>query len=231
MRTAKTLIRLGGCPGWSESSVGAQPFCWFCHVADQIYCNGFIVTETWPKQRKYWCIFGSCFIQKKEKHEFSSISCKSLLQCLFLLIGTQFCQLLSFYQCLCQFLSVSGKTSTGGNFPLLWPATTLERTNFKCCGFSSHFCGVSKYGIVMIYNHRFTVTLFEPRHDKTNKVACAPSEDSDQPGRGGSRNFERGGGVHKILGSRIIVFSLCIVVASLWNFILHSGVRLALEYM
>ena len=24
--------------------------------------------------------------------------------------------------------------------------------------------------------------LFEPPHDKTNKVACAPSEDSDQPG-------------------------------------------------
>ena len=24
--------------------------------------------------------------------------------------------------------------------------------------------------------------LNEPRHDKTNKVACAPSEDSDQPG-------------------------------------------------
>ena len=31
-RTAKTLIRLGRCPGWSESSLGAQPFCWFCHV-------------------------------------------------------------------------------------------------------------------------------------------------------------------------------------------------------
>ena len=29
--TAKTLIRLGGCPGWSESSLGAQSFCWFCH--------------------------------------------------------------------------------------------------------------------------------------------------------------------------------------------------------
>ena len=26
------------------------------------------------------------------------------------------------------------------------------------------------------------VTVYEPRHDKTNKVACAPSEDSDQPG-------------------------------------------------
>ena len=24
--------------------------------------------------------------------------------------------------------------------------------------------------------------IFEPEHDKTNKVACAPSEDSDQPG-------------------------------------------------
>ena len=33
MRTAKTLIRLGGCPGWSESSLGAEPHCWFCHVA------------------------------------------------------------------------------------------------------------------------------------------------------------------------------------------------------
>ena len=29
-RTAKTLIRLGGCPGWSESSLGAHSFCWFC---------------------------------------------------------------------------------------------------------------------------------------------------------------------------------------------------------
>ena len=33
MRTAKTLIRLGGCPGWSECSLGAQPHCWFCHEA------------------------------------------------------------------------------------------------------------------------------------------------------------------------------------------------------
>ena len=28
-----SLISLGGCPGWSESSLGAQPFCWFCHEA------------------------------------------------------------------------------------------------------------------------------------------------------------------------------------------------------
>ena len=25
--------RFGGCPGWSESSLGAQSLCWFCHVA------------------------------------------------------------------------------------------------------------------------------------------------------------------------------------------------------
>ena len=35
-RTAKTLIRLGECPGWSESSMGAQSLCWFCHVAAHI---------------------------------------------------------------------------------------------------------------------------------------------------------------------------------------------------
>ena len=43
MRTAKTLIRLGGCPGWSGSSLGAHSFCWFCHVAAHlalqlVYC-------------------------------------------------------------------------------------------------------------------------------------------------------------------------------------------------
>ena len=36
MRTAKPLIRLGGCPGWSESSLGAHSFCWFCHVVAHI---------------------------------------------------------------------------------------------------------------------------------------------------------------------------------------------------
>ena len=36
-RTAKTLIRLGGCPGWSESSLGAHSLCWFCHVAAHLW--------------------------------------------------------------------------------------------------------------------------------------------------------------------------------------------------
>ena len=29
----RRLIRLDGCPGWSESSLGAQSFCWFWHMA------------------------------------------------------------------------------------------------------------------------------------------------------------------------------------------------------
>ena len=36
-RTAKPLIRLGGCPGWSEASLGAHSFCWFCHVAAHLF--------------------------------------------------------------------------------------------------------------------------------------------------------------------------------------------------
>ena len=37
MQTAKTLIRLCRCPGWSETSLGAHSLCSFCHVAAQLY--------------------------------------------------------------------------------------------------------------------------------------------------------------------------------------------------
>ena len=33
-----------------------------------------------------------------------------------------------------------------------------------------------------VYSSGHIETVFEPRHEKTNKMACAPSEDSDQPG-------------------------------------------------
>ena len=41
LSTQRRLIRLGGCTGWSESSLGAQSFCWFCHEAAQLYCKSF----------------------------------------------------------------------------------------------------------------------------------------------------------------------------------------------
>ena len=36
------------------------------------------------------------------------------------------------------------------------------------------------YGRICIVFRKIT---FEPSHDKTNEITCAPSEDSDQPGR------------------------------------------------
>ena len=45
---AKTLIRLGGCPGWSKSSLGAHSFCWVCHVVAHI-----------TKMVDYWEIKGT----------------------------------------------------------------------------------------------------------------------------------------------------------------------------
>ena len=38
------LIRLGGCPGWSESSLGAQPHCWFCSCRSS---NSAEVVQMW----------------------------------------------------------------------------------------------------------------------------------------------------------------------------------------
>ena len=51
------LIRLGGCPGWFESLLGASSFCWFCHVA------GHMIKVPW----NYWTIlsvFRSILVSK-----------------------------------------------------------------------------------------------------------------------------------------------------------------------
>ena len=44
-RTAKTLVRLGGYPGWSEPSLGAHSFCWFCHEAAHVKNEVYIFCE------------------------------------------------------------------------------------------------------------------------------------------------------------------------------------------
>ena len=36
----RRLIRLGGCPSWSQSWLGAQSFSWVCHEAAQLMING-----------------------------------------------------------------------------------------------------------------------------------------------------------------------------------------------
>ena len=49
MCTAKTLISLGGCPGWSRSSLHWEhrSFRWFCCYCDS---NGFQVIRSWPQR-------------------------------------------------------------------------------------------------------------------------------------------------------------------------------------
>ena len=43
--TAKTLIRLSRCPGWSESSLSAQSFSWFCHEAAHFFLQKLTIRE------------------------------------------------------------------------------------------------------------------------------------------------------------------------------------------
>ena len=43
MRTAKTLIRLGGCPGWSESSLGAHAILLFFSWGGSYYADLFLL--------------------------------------------------------------------------------------------------------------------------------------------------------------------------------------------
>ena len=84
MRTAKTLIRLGRCPGWSEVSLGAQPFCWFCHVAVQslwwfifldISKNGFSMIPR-MKYENNWESNWRC-LNKKVAKSFDPWKCKA----------------------------------------------------------------------------------------------------------------------------------------------------------
>ena len=58
MRTAKTLIRLGGCPGWSESSLGAHAMLLVLSWMAQIYslCNLKIKFREHWVQKLLWSI-------------------------------------------------------------------------------------------------------------------------------------------------------------------------------
>ena len=43
LSTQGRLIRLGRCPGWSELSLCAESFCWFCHDAAHLISSGLCV--------------------------------------------------------------------------------------------------------------------------------------------------------------------------------------------
>ena len=42
-----------GCPDWSESSLSAQPYCWFCHEVAHIYLTILENLEVWCE---LWCM-------------------------------------------------------------------------------------------------------------------------------------------------------------------------------
>ena len=55
MRTAKTLIRLGGRPGWSESSLGTHSLYWFCHVAAHFNWRVELSADNYICNQRKWC--------------------------------------------------------------------------------------------------------------------------------------------------------------------------------
>ena len=72
LSTQRKLIRLGGCLGWSESSLGAHSFRWFCHVVAQIMTcinnenarkKSFQANNLVPINTNFWeCFMTSWFI-------------------------------------------------------------------------------------------------------------------------------------------------------------------------
>ena len=82
----KTLIRLGVCPGRSESSLGAHSFCWFCHVGAQMPLRHVIKLN---QEAKVCLLFGFLSVPLEKTHHkdnfFTSLAlnCSSSHRCLF----------------------------------------------------------------------------------------------------------------------------------------------------
>ena len=59
---SKRLIRLGGCPGWSESSLDIQSLCWFCHiVAHMLHC-------LWDRLMYHCCLIPHVLLKRLVWH-------------------------------------------------------------------------------------------------------------------------------------------------------------------
>ena len=74
---AKTLIWLGGCPGWSESSLCAKSFCWFCHEAAQFMTAKRFKQGFW--YHKYYKTFSEFYRQHNESIVKYNVSLSTLL--------------------------------------------------------------------------------------------------------------------------------------------------------
>ena len=66
--------------------------------------------------------------------------------------------------------------STNSNFK------SIFQNNLRDLRYGSMNCLQNEKVLVVCWFAFFTCHDNEPPHDKTNKIACGPSEDSDQPG-------------------------------------------------
>ena len=68
---------------------------------------------------------------------------------------------------------------------IIWTHYSMVNTNWSIFRMIQQFFLVSEFlGLLQYYIYFEALSSFtiEPSHDKTNKMTCAPSEDSDQPG-------------------------------------------------
>ena len=128
-------MRLGGCPGWSESSLGAQSLCWFCYVAAHRdgfnSCRGFhLISDEDYSFNPHWSVR-------------TNISWRT-------------------YVCGKVWVYVRNKCYLvlKRRFYHSFTLHAKNKENWKC----------------RVVLFMFRLTKYEPRHDKTNKMAVRPAK-------------------------------------------------------
>ena len=187
--------RLGKCRGWSESSLGAHSFCWFCHEVAQMYLK-----TNWTASRQNQCaqrrlrsacascslitVFAYCgqwvakdprFLHADNVRLWSDWM-DSQADLSLRLAHMSFCP---FCQASAQFqFSILAPAHWGLIRKPLLAIFEQQRCRSACASQRQVFSwrGSSRGARSL---EKDLSSTFEPPHDKTNKMACAPSEDSD----------------------------------------------------
>ena len=91
------LIGLGGCPGWFESSMGAQSLCWLCHETAHMWVSHgrlsqrkifkwiHVMSHKHPLSRyclwgmEYKCVLSPCFRREMGKTTFCQVPLLSVI--------------------------------------------------------------------------------------------------------------------------------------------------------
>ena len=160
LSTQRRLIRLGGCPGWSESSLGAQPLGWFCHVVVQM--RSIIESQKLPLnyRMKYY-----------SDHEFISKRHQIPLCVPFLSEKDKNNFIIKAFQ---SSIKQTYRLTRDGNLSCILPISLVQlKTHIFF-----FFIFIPLYFILKVTIwHR----SYESEHDKTYSISRAPSKHSAQP--------------------------------------------------